>query len=195
MAKAKKTTGKDSKKKAQRKTSSTKVGSVKKTQTQAFEQVKEAVKEVKAAAKGKKRRSQQGKAEHAEKITPSENIEDKPSQGERMVVDEDWKRQDQQEKAAVAEQEPKEEAPPPNIPPPNFSLFVSGLATQTLIALGQRENPFTRQKEINRDQARYTIDTLKMIEEKTTGNLTPEETTFLEGVLYDLRMRYLSIAY
>ncbi|MEE9515390.1 MAG: DUF1844 domain-containing protein, partial [Candidatus Brocadiales bacterium] len=98
------------------------------------------------------------------------------------------------EKAAEAGQEPREEAPHPNIPPPNFSLFVSGLATQTLIALGQIENPFTKRKEINRDQARYTIDTLKMIEEKTTGNLTPEEMTFLEGVLYDLRMSYLSIA-
>ncbi len=192
MARAKKTSGKGSKKKTRRKTVSTKAGSVKKTQPKAAGQVKEAVKGVKAAEK--KRRSQQGKAEHAEKITPSELVEEKPSPGERKVVDEDWKRQDQQKKAAEAEQKPKEEAPHPNIPPPNFSLFVSGLATQTLIALGQIENPFTKQKQTNRDQAKYTIDTLKMIEEKTTGNLTPEETTFLESVLYDLRMSYVSSA-
>lgn len=190
MAKAKKPAGKGSKKKAQRKTASTKAGSLKKTRSKAAKQVKGAVKGVKAAEK--KGRPQQGKAKHTEKITPGELVEEKLPQEERKVVDEDWKRQDQPEKAV--EQEPKEEAPHPNIPPPNFSLFVSGLATQTLIALGQIENPFTKRKEINRDQARYTIDTLKMIEEKTTGNLTPEEMTFLEGVLYDLRMSYLSIA-
>ena len=108
---------------------------------------------------------------------------------EKKAVDEDWKGQVQKEKEQ--EQTTKEEVHPP-IPEANFILFVSGFATQTLIALGQFENPMTKKRETNLDQARYTIDTLKMIQEKTKGNLTPEEEKYLEGVLYDLRMSYVA---
>ena len=108
---------------------------------------------------------------------------------EKKAVDEDWKGQVQKEKEQ--EQTTKEEVHPP-IPEANFILFVSGFATQTLIALGQLENPMTKKRETNLDQARYTIDTLKMIQEKTKGNLTPEEEKYLEGVLYDLRMSYVA---
>jgi hypothetical protein len=108
---------------------------------------------------------------------------------EKKAVDEDWKGQVQKEKEQ--EQTTKEEVHPP-IPEANFILFVSGFATQALIALGQFENPMTKKRETNLDQARYTIDTLKMIQEKTKGNLTPEEEKYLEGVLYDLRMSYVA---
>lgn len=107
---------------------------------------------------------------------------------EKKTIDEDWKKHVQQEK----EKEAKEKGKYPPIPPPNFILFVSGLATQTLVALGQIENPITKTTEKNLAQARYTIDTLGMIEEKTRGNLTEEERKYLEGVLYDLRMSYIS---
>lgn len=107
---------------------------------------------------------------------------------EKKAVDEEWKKQVRQEKVKEAEKERK--GPP--IPEPSFILFVSGLATQVLISLGQIENPISKKKEKNLEQARYTIDTLKMMEEKTRGNLTPEEQKYLEGVLYDLRMSYIS---
>ncbi|MFQ5956664.1 MAG: DUF1844 domain-containing protein [Candidatus Brocadiales bacterium] len=106
---------------------------------------------------------------------------------EKKAVDEEWKKHVQQEK----EKEEKEGKVHP-LPEANFTLFVSGLATQILVALGQIENPISRTKEKNLEQARYTIDTLKMLEEKTEGNLTPEEKRYLEGVLYDLRMSYIS---
>ena len=107
---------------------------------------------------------------------------------EKKIVDEDWKKQVQHERE---EETGKGEKHPP-IPPPSFILFVSGLATQTLISLGQFENPITKKTEKNLDQARYTIDTLSMIKEKTEGNLTEEERKYLEDVLYDLRMSYIS---
>ncbi|HHT9133936.1 MAG TPA: DUF1844 domain-containing protein [Candidatus Avalokitesvara rifleensis] len=107
---------------------------------------------------------------------------------EKKTVDEDWKKHIQQEREKETEKGGKH----PPIPPPSFILFISGLATQTLITLGQFENPITKKTEKNLDQARYTIDTLSMIKEKTEGNLTEEERKYLEDVLYDLRMSYIS---
>jgi len=77
---------------------------------------------------------------------------------------------------------------------PNFSLFVSSLSMQTLIFLGEIDNPITHKKEENLDQARFIIDTLAMLKEKTKGNLTTNEMSLLDNVLYDLRMKYTAKA-
>lgn len=72
---------------------------------------------------------------------------------------------------------------------PNFSLFVSGLSMQVLIFLGDIDNPITHKKEENLDQAKYIIDTLAILKEKTKGNLTANEANLLDNVLYELRMK------
>jgi len=41
------------------------------------------------------------------------------------------------------------------------------------------------------EQAKQAIDLLDLLKGKTAGNLTAEESSMLENVLYDLRMRYL----
>jgi Domain of unknown function (DUF1844) len=79
----------------------------------------------------------------------------------------------------------------PRIPEASFSLFASSLVTQALISLGEVENPFSKTKNYNLDQAKFTIDTLQIIKDKTSGNLTDDETKLLETGLYDLRMRYV----
>ncbi len=79
----------------------------------------------------------------------------------------------------------------PRIPEANFSLFISSLVTQALISLGEVENPFSNTSEQNLDQAKFTIDTLQIIKDKTDGNLTEDETKLLDTALYDLRMRYV----
>jgi hypothetical protein len=63
-----------------------------------------------------------------------------------------------------------------------------------LMALGEIENPVTKKKEANLDQARYVIDILGLLEEKTNNNLTPEEKNAISHVLYELRMRYVERA-
>ncbi len=103
------------------------------------------------------------------------------------IVNEDWKKQ-------VEKEREKEEKEVPGVPQASFILFVSSLATQVLIALGEIENPVTGNKERNLAQAKFTIDTLGVIEEKTRGNLTPEEKRYLEEVLYDLRMSYVNMS-
>jgi len=74
---------------------------------------------------------------------------------------------------------------------PDFSFFVTTLGIQASIFLGILENPVTHKKEEDLIQAKFIIDTLSMIKEKTTGNLTQEENTLLENVLYELRMQYV----
>lgn len=81
-----------------------------------------------------------------------------------------------------------------NLMEPNFSIFVSSLSMQTLIFLGEIDSPITHKKEENLDQARYIIETLAMIKEKTKGNLTGHEANLLDNVLYELKMKYTAKA-
>ena len=65
------------------------------------------------------------------------------------------------------------------------------LAAQVGVALGETENPVTRQRETDLRAARFLIDTLAMLEEKTRGNRTSEEDEYLAGVLANLRMAFV----
>jgi hypothetical protein len=76
----------------------------------------------------------------------------------------------------------------------DFSLFITGLSMQALIALGEIPNPVDNKKEQNLDHSRYMIDTLDMIKKKTANNLTKEEANILEDILYSLRMKYLELS-
>jgi uncharacterized protein YjaG (DUF416 family) len=75
---------------------------------------------------------------------------------------------------------------------PDFSFFITTLSLQTSIALGQIPNPVTNKKEEDLTQAKFLIDTIAMLKEKTKGNLTPDETGLIENLLYELRMQYIS---
>ena len=79
------------------------------------------------------------------------------------------------------------------IPPePDFNFFITTLALQASISLGQVDNPATNKKEEDLTQVKFLIDTLAMLKEKTKGNLTQEEGALLENLLYELRMAYIS---
>jgi len=105
---------------------------------------------------------------------------------EKKNTDETWKETVEKEKDAL-----KKEGK--FVPPsPDFNFFITTLSLQASIALGQVPNPVTNKTESEPSQAKFLIDTLGMLKEKTKGNLTAEETNLLENVLYELRMAYLS---
>lgn len=87
----------------------------------------------------------------------------------------------------MEEQKPQEKQ---QIPQPNFNMFVSSLSMQALIFLGEIENPMTHQTEKNMDQAKYIIDTIAMLKDKTKSNLDAQEVNVIDNVLYELRMKY-----
>ena len=77
------------------------------------------------------------------------------------------------------------------LPPPSFALIVASFAAQASVALGQMPNPMTNKQEVNLELAKHAIDTLAILEQKTKGNLTADETAMLEGVLHQMRIAYL----
>ena len=104
-------------------------------------------------------------------------------------IDESWKDQVEKEK-----QKPEERKQEPQVPEVNFNNFITSLSLQALISLGEIENSFTSKKEKNLPQAKFLIDTLDLMKEKTLGNLTDDENRMLEGILYELKMKYVQEA-
>ena len=74
----------------------------------------------------------------------------------------------------------------------DFSAFVLSLATTAMSHLGEVPDPSTGYRETNLDGAKQIIDILCMLKEKTSGNLSGEESQMMEHFLYELRMKYLS---
>jgi hypothetical protein len=75
-------------------------------------------------------------------------------------------------------------------PEVTFLGFLMSLAQTAAIHFGDIADPTSGQKaEPNLAAARQMIDVLDLLEEKTRGNLTPEERQVLEQLLYELRLR------
>jgi hypothetical protein len=74
----------------------------------------------------------------------------------------------------------------------NFDALLSSLATQTMFALGVIPQQGGGQVMINLDQAKFSIDILAMLHDKTRGNLTAEEQAALEGTLAELQRLFVA---
>jgi hypothetical protein len=100
---------------------------------------------------------------------------------------------DREDRAAADQDQPTqpEDGEMPPLPEINFSTFVVSLNASALLHLGAIEDPTTGQTNKNLPMAKQTIDIFSMLEEKTAGNLNPEETNLLKSILYDLRMLYV----
>ena len=76
--------------------------------------------------------------------------------------------------------------------PINFVGFVVSLAHTAAVHFGDVADPFSGAKtETNLVAAQQMIDILALLEQKTRGNLTPEERQLLDQILMDLRLRYV----
>ena len=73
----------------------------------------------------------------------------------------------------------------------DFFNYIASLGFQAMIFLGEMPNPITNQVDKNLKQAKFLIDTMVVIREKTTGNLSKEEAELLNGSIYELQMRYV----
>lgn len=75
----------------------------------------------------------------------------------------------------------------------NFLQFISGFAVQTLVHLGSMSNPMSGEIAVDLPNAKYSIDMLGIFQEKTRGNLTPDEEEYLSNMLRDLRLQYVTV--
>jgi len=117
----------------------------------------------------------------------------------KIIIDEDWKQEARKEKEILAAQEEaekkkaKEERRRGPLPKGDFAALVSMLVTQALFALGMLQVE-GQKKEPDLEMAKYNIDMLETIEEKTKGNLSEDETKVLENMLSQVRMAYVKAA-
>jgi hypothetical protein len=106
------------------------------------------------------------------------NEEDKKKMGDN------WQGQiDREKKEAQDKQEKYHE--------PTFTIFLSSVSMQAMIAMGKIDNPVTGKAEKSLEQARFLIDTLGILKDKTKGNLSSDEERLLDDSLFNLRMMYV----
>jgi len=132
-------------------------------------------------------------------------------QGPKIIVDSDWKSQAQAEKERMAAAErakaPAAQAPgaggpeagmmggePEGPPQANFEELIRSLAMQALMYLGAFPDPESGRRMVGLEPAKFNIDLLAMLEEKTKNNLTELESKFLTQMLYELRLQYVDIS-
>ena len=127
--------------------------------------------------------------------------EEEKKKEKKIIVDEDWKAEAQREKEILASQEESEKKKTQEekqargpLPQGNFAALISMLTTQALFALGLLQVKEQEKREPDLELAKYNIDMLETLEEKTKGNLTKEEETVLTNTLNELRMGYVKVA-
>jgi hypothetical protein len=128
-----------------------------------------------------------------------------------LSVDSDWKAEAKREKERLAKQRaeasaqaaaeptagdaPADPAAQRNqVPEANFQTLVSQTVTQAMYAMGMIPDPQTGRRVAMVDLARYHVDMLGVLEEKTRGNLSADEEKLLATSLYELRMQYVQLA-
>jgi len=79
----------------------------------------------------------------------------------------------------------------PAYPPINFTNFILSLSTSALFHFGDFPDPVSGKTQKNLPAAKQTIDMLDMINDKTKGNLTEQENNLMQGVIYELKLRYV----
>ena len=112
--------------------------------------------------------------------------EDEPEKAEKPQAEEPVAAKAGDEKPATEDQ------PPPPLPEVNFSSLIFSLSSSALFHLGETPDPQTGEKKKDLPLAKHTIDIMAMLKEKTKGNLDDDERRFLEIVLSDLQLRYVS---
>ena len=79
-----------------------------------------------------------------------------------------------------------------DLPKPDFAGFLISLGSSAFVHMGLIPDPESgKTRTPNLGVARQTIDMIELLEEKTRGNLTPDEATLLRNLMTDLRMRFV----
>jgi len=119
-------------------------------------------------------------ADLAEASVGSDEFGDIPAVGEDADLDEDIEALDGEDIPGAKD-------------PASFVNFLSTIATNAAAALGAMPHPATGQRSLDLDSGKYWLDVIAMLRDKTNGNLHPQESRLIEGLLADLRMQYVHL--
>lgn len=75
----------------------------------------------------------------------------------------------------------------------SFSVLVMSIASSAVMAMGLAPDPQSGQVDKDKELARFNIDLLVVLQNKTKGNLSGDEAKFLENLISDLQMKYVSL--
>lgn len=120
----------------------------------------------------------------------------------KIHIDEDWKSQVEREKEQLSQGQQAGQAAPgggaaegdddPQLPPPTLTELAGSLAMEAMFYMGLMPNPATGEAEIRINRARHLIDTIALLQEKTEGHRSVEETEALEQILHELRLGFVT---
>lgn len=125
----------------------------------------------------------------------------------KIIIDSDWKDQVAQEKeqlrkhavdspAAKTESsglDDESESPLGEIPDASFLILIVNMASQAMVALGQIPDPMDGTVNVDLEVAKFHIDMLSILQDKTRGNLDSEEARYLESSLSQLRLAFVAV--
>lgn len=75
----------------------------------------------------------------------------------------------------------------------SFSVLVTSIASTAAMSLGLAPNPQTGQTQIDRAMAKFNIDLLSLLKEKTKNNLSTDEQQLIDSLIRDLHLKYIDI--
>lgn len=75
----------------------------------------------------------------------------------------------------------------------SMSVLIMSIASSAVMAMGLSPDPQTGKTEKDKEMARFNIDLLLVLQQKTKGNLTKDESQFLENLISDLQIKFVSI--
>ncbi|MEZ0393241.1 MAG: DUF1844 domain-containing protein [Pseudobdellovibrionaceae bacterium] len=73
----------------------------------------------------------------------------------------------------------------------SFSVLTMSIASSAAMALGLAPDPQTNQTHKDKNMAKFNIDLLLMLKDKTKGNLSGDEGKFLDSVISDLQIKFV----
>ena len=115
----------------------------------------------------------------------------------KLHVDTDWKAEAAAEKERLDKQEQEkaksDRGRPRELPEADFKGLLGVLASQAIMGLGAMGDQKSGRIMIDLEGARFSIDLLGVLQEKTKGNVTDEEANELRQVLAELRSRFVQI--
>ncbi|HZW07501.1 MAG TPA: DUF1844 domain-containing protein, partial [Phycisphaerales bacterium] len=134
----------------------------------------------------------------------------------KLIIDSDWKSQAQAEKEKLAAKEAEKAKAPPaggatgaaasaagaaatgghpqQLPPADWQALLGTMVSQALMYMGAYPDPETGRPIVSLEYAKFHIDLIDVMAQKSKGNLTPQESSDLTQVLSELRMRYVELS-
>lgn len=121
---------------------------------------------------------------------------EKDDSAPKIHIDADWKASAQAEKERLSQKEQEHattQAERGGLPEASFTGLIDLLASQAIMGLGAVADPQSGRVVVDPQGAKFSIDLLGVLEEKTKGNLSEDEIEHLRLLLTELRARFVQV--